>query len=142
MSDQPLSIDILRPQKSHIDLSDKQLPSDFGMDDYKLSKLYDDVILMEFCDVIGDETGSEYILRGSIAIPISQVHNAWRKGKVILTGPNVRQTNVGDIVVFPNNMGILISNLEVTGFGKVKSGVFLNEQRMFGVCEINENRSI
>ena len=79
-------------------------------------------------------------MRGGIAIPVAQVHNAWRKGKVILSGPNVRQTNVGDIVVFPNNMGIPVSNLVVTGHGKVANGLFLNEQRMFGICEINEER--
>lgn len=139
MSQEPLSIDILRPQKSHIDLSDKQLPSDFGFDDYKLTQLYDDVILMEYCDLVENEEGGDYILRGGIAIPVAQVYNAWRKGKVILKGPNVRQTNVGDIVVFPNNMGIPVSNLVVTGHGKVKNGLFLNEQRMFGICEINED---
>jgi cellobiose-specific phosphotransferase system component IIB len=130
-------IDILAPQRSHIDLSDSALPSDFGLDDYVLSKLFDDVMLIEYCDLVtGEETG-DYILRGGIAIPIAQVHNAWRKGKVILRGPNVRYTEVGEIVVFPNNMGIPITNLEVKGYGKVKNGLFLNEQRMFGVCEIN-----
>ena len=135
-----VSIDVLAPQKSHIDLSDKALPSDFGLDDYSLSKLFDDVMLLEYCDLVtGEETG-DYILRGGIAIPVAQVHNAWRKGKVILKGPNVRYTQVGDIVVFPNNMGIPITNLEVTGHGKVKNGLFLNEQRMFGVCEVNAEK--
>jgi hypothetical protein len=130
------SIDLIPTQKSHIDLSDRSLPSDFGMDDYVLSKLYDDVILLEYADLVtGEETG-DYILRGGIAIPIAQIHNAWRKGKVILAGPNVRFTEVGDIVVFPNNMGIPITNLEVENYGKVKSGLFLNEQRMFGICKI------
>jgi cellobiose-specific phosphotransferase system component IIB len=135
-----VSIDVLAPQKSHIDLSDKALPSDFGLDDYSLSKLFDDVMLLEYCDLVtGEETG-DYILRGGIAIPVAQVHNAWRKGKVILKGPNVRYTEVGDIVVFPNNMGIPITNLEVTGHGKVKNALFLNEQRMFGVCDINAEK--
>jgi hypothetical protein len=35
-------------------------------------------------------------------------------------------------------MGSGVSNLEVKGYGKVKNGLFLNEQRMFGVCEVNE----
>ena len=139
MSDQvPLSIDVLRPQKSHIDLADKQLPSDFGLDDYSLTQLYDDVILLEFCDLIGDESGAKFIERRGILLPISQIHNAWRKGKVILAGPNVRQTKVGDIVVFPNNMGIPVTNLVITGHGIVGDGLFLNEQRMFGICEVNK----
>ena len=130
-------IDILAPQKSHIDLSDKALPSDFGLDDYVLSKLFDDVMLLEYCDLVDAGDGADYIPRGGILVPVAQVHNAWRKGKVILRGPNVRYTEVGEIVVFPNNMGIPITNLEVKGYGKVKNGLFLNEQRMFGVCEVN-----
>ena len=124
-----VSIDILTPQKSHIDLADRALPSDFGLDDYKLSKVFDDVILIEYCDVHGSEDGSEYILRGG---------NAWRKGKVVLIGPNVRYTALDEIVVFPNNMGIPITNLEVEGYGKLKNGLFINEQRMFGICKVNE----
>ena len=133
-----MSIDGLLPQKSHIDLSDPMLPSDFGMDDYILSKLFDDVILMEYTDLHTGEEGGDYILRGGIAVPVNQIHNAWRKGKVILKGPGVRYTEVGDIVVFPNNMGIPITNLEVENYGKVKNGLFLNEQRMFGICKLNK----
>ena len=136
-------IDILAPQKSHIDLSDKALPSDFGLDDYVLSKLFDDVMLLEYCDLVtGEGEVGDYIMRGGIAVPVAQVYNAWRKGKVILKGPNVRYTEVGEIVVFPNNMGIPITNLEVKGYGKVKDGLFLNEQRMFGFCEVNSEKII
>lgn len=133
---QKASIDLLPTQKSHIDLSDRSLPSDFGLDDYVLSKLYDDVILLEYADLVSGEETGDYILRGGIAVPVAQVHNAWRKGKVILAGPNVRFTEVGDIVVFPNNMGIPITNLDVDGHGRVKNGLFLNEQRMFGICKV------
>ena len=129
-------IDILAPQKSHINLSDKALPSDFGLDDYKLSKLMDDIMLIEYVDLIGD--GSGEIMRNGVIVPVNMVMNAWRKGVVIIKGPNVRYTEVGDIVIFPSNMGIPITNVEVIGYGKVKNGLFLNEQRMFGVCEINE----
>jgi len=131
------SIDLLIPQRSHIDLSDKMLPSDFGLDDYMLSNLFDDVILIEYCDLQGGEDGAEYILRGGIAIPVNQIHNAWRKGKVILNGPRVQYAKVGDVVVFPNNMGIPITNLDVEGYGKIKNGLFINEQRMFGICKVN-----
>lgn len=133
-----VSIDVLAPQKSHIDLSDKALPSDFGLEDYKLSKILDDVILIEYCDIHGAEDGSEYILRNGLAVPVNQVHNAWRKGKTILVGPNVRMVQVGDIVVFPNNMGIPITNLVVEGHGRLKKGLFINEQRIFGICKLNE----
>lgn len=135
MNEQPqVSIDVLAPQKSHIDLADRSLPSDFGMEDFVLSKLYDDFVLVEFCDLASGE-GGEYVMRGSLAVPVNTLTNAWRKGRVILKGPSARQTNVGDIVVFPNNMGIPISNLEIKGHGKIYKGLFLNEQRMFGICE-------
>jgi cellobiose-specific phosphotransferase system component IIB len=67
---------------------------------------------------------------------VNQIHNAWRKGKIIITGPQVRWVKKGDIVVFPNNMGIPITNLEVEDHGKIKNGLFLNEQRLFGVCKV------
>lgn len=133
---QPASIDLLKPLHSHIDLSDRNLPTDFGLDDYVLSKLMDDVMLIEFCDLESGEDGAEYVLRSGIAIPVNQVHNMWRKGKVILKGPNVRYTDIGEIVLFPANMGIQVSNVEVEGFGKIKKGLFLNEQRMFGICRV------
>jgi cellobiose-specific phosphotransferase system component IIB len=136
MSDQPVSVDVLKPLHSHIDLSDRSLPTDFGLDNYVLSKLMDDVMLIEYCDLESGEDGVEYVMRGGIAIPTNQVHNMWRKGKVILKGPNVRYTDIGEIVLCPANMGIQISNVEVKGHGKIQKGLFLNEQRMFGVCEI------
>lgn len=132
-------IDILAPQKSHIDLNDPNLPTDFGLNDYILSRLMDDVILVEYCDLVKNEGDSgDYVQRGSLLIPVNNVDKMWRKGVVILKGPNVRFTNVGEIVVFPSGMGSGVSNLEVEGYGKVKNGLFLNEQRMFGVCKINE----
>ncbi len=136
MSEQPqASIDLLAPQRSHIDLSNPSVPSDFGLDDYKLCKIIDDVILLEFCDLEASEDGVEYIMRGGIAIPVNQVQNMWRKGVVILKGPRVQFTEVGEIVMFPANMGVKISNVEIDGYGVVKNGLFLNESRMFGICK-------
>ena len=136
MSEQPVaSIDILAPQASHINLADHSLPTDFGLEDYKLTRLMDDVMLIEYCDLQDNQDGVEYVKRGALLIPTAQVHNMWRKGKVILKGPRVQFTQVGEIVMFPANMGVGITNVEVTGFGMVKKGLFINEQRMFGVCE-------
>lgn len=136
MSEQPqVSIDVLPTQASHINLADRSLPTDFGLEDFKLTRLMDDVMLIEYCDLQDSTDGVEYVIRGGIAIPTAQVQNMWRKGKVILKGPRVQFTQVGEIVMFPSNMGVGISNVEVTGFGMVKKGLFINEQRMFGVCE-------
>jgi hypothetical protein len=136
MSEQPqVSIDVLPPQASHINLADKGLPTDFGLEDYSLTRLMDDVMLIEYCDLQDNNDGVEYVKRGGILLPTAQIQNMWRKGKVILKGPRVQFTQVGEIVMFPANMGVGISNVEVTGFGLVKKGLFINEQRMFGVCE-------
>jgi hypothetical protein len=37
--------------------------------------------------------------------------------------------------MFPTNMGIGISNIDVEGHGMLKHGLFINEQRMFGGCK-------
>jgi cellobiose-specific phosphotransferase system component IIB len=131
-----ISIDQAPVQKSHIDLSDRSLPTDFGLDDYVFSKLLDDIILVEYADLVMDDVSGDYIMRKGIAIPVNQIHNAWRKGKVVLAGPQVKWVAVGDIVVFPNNMGIPITNLDIEGHGAIKNGLFLNEQRLFGICKV------
>jgi len=130
-----VSIDTLKTQESHLDLADRQLPTDFNLGDYVLSQPFDDVMLLEFCDLDTDETGNDYVLRGGIAVPVAQITNMWRMGKVLLKGPNVKQCEIGDVVSFPSNMGIPITNLDVEGYGKVKNGIFLNEQRMFAICK-------
>jgi len=40
---------------------------------------------------------------------------------------------------FPNNMGIPIANIEVEGHGTIDKGLFLNEQRIFGIAALNES---
>ncbi len=129
--------DILAPQKSHINLTDPSLPSDFGLDNFRLTKILADVILVEFID-IQSGAGGDYIERNGLAIPINHVLNAWRKGRVILAGNGVRLCEVGDIIVFPSNMGIPITNLEVKDHGRIKNGLFINEERIFGICEHTE----
>lgn len=125
------------PKRSLIDLT-AHSSGDFGLEDYVLSRVMGDVILVEFVDISDD---GESILRNGLYVPVNTLTNAWRKGKVILTGPEVVFTSVGEIVLFPNNLGVAVANIEVKGHGKIKKGLFLNEARMFGVCELNdENR--
>jgi hypothetical protein len=40
--------------------------------------------------------------------------------------------------VFPNDKGASVSNIIVEGYGKLNKGMFLNEQRLFGICTKNE----
>ena len=124
------SIDNLAPTRSLIDLT-TPLKGDFGIEDYELNFIFDDILLIEYAD----ETDRGEIERNGILIPANAMNKAWRRGKVILTGPDVKYTKEGDIVIFPNNMGVTISNVTITNKGKIRNGVFLNEERMFGICK-------
>ena len=98
---------------------------------------FDDILLVEYVD----ETDSGDILRNGIVVPVNAVNKAWRKGKVILAGPNSKYVKTGDIVLFPNNVGVTVANINVDNIGKVKSGLFLNEDRMFGICTPNDDNT-
>ena len=127
------SIDNLAPTRSLIDLT-KSDKGDFGIDDYELSFIFDDILLIEYVD----ETEQGEVERNGILVPTNALTKAWRKGKVILAGPDVKYTKEGDIVIFPNNMGVTISGVLIEGKGKIKKGIFLNEERMFGICKLQD----
>jgi hypothetical protein len=128
------SIDTLAPMKSLIDLSSHS-DGDFGLEDFELSFIFDDILLVEYIDLTDDRDG---ILRNGLYIPTNAMTKAWRKAKVILTGPNALYTKVGDIVVFPNNLGVTIANMAIRNHGVIRNGVFLNENRVFGICKPKE----
>lgn len=125
------SIDTLAPMKSLIDLSSHS-DGDFGLEDLELSFIFADILLVEYIDLSNDRDG---IMRNGLYIPTNAQTKAWRKAKVILVGPNAQYTKVGDIVVFPNNLGVTISNMAIKDHGIIKNGVFLNEDRVFGICK-------
>lgn len=137
----PANIDLLPTQKSLIDLS--ELPKNsfnsvfYG---FSLKQLLDDVLLVRYVDETDD--GSS-IVRNGIVVPVNADTKAWRIGEVILVGPNAKHTNSGDFVCFPNNLGIPVANISVDNYGTLKKGIFLNEQRIFGICSvINDNQTV
>lgn len=135
----PMDIDVLPTQKSLIDLS--ALPKNsFGsvFYGYKLRSILDDVLLVIYAD---ETTDGSTIMRGGLHIPVNADTKAWRVGKVILAGNNVKVAKVNDFVLFPNNMGIPVADIEVVGYGNIKKGIFLNEQRIFGICEQDSNNN-
>ena len=109
---------------------DNYLGHAFALDDWNLTKVLDDILMCQYIDV--SEDGTE-IKRGSIFVPIHTVNFTWRLAKVILAGPDCRTVKEGDIVVFPNDKGIQVANLN-----GLKHVVFLNETRIFGICESKE----
>lgn len=131
------SIDSITPTKGLIDLS-SQNNGNFSIgDDFTLTFVFDDIVLVEYIDEINDGQG-DAILRDGVYVPVAALTKAWRKGKVVLAGPNVKYCKKDDIVIFPNDKGASVSNINITGFGKLKKGMFLNEQRLFGVCTKNK----
>jgi cellobiose-specific phosphotransferase system component IIB len=129
----PSHMDNVKHKKGMIDL-DSNSEGFFGLDDYKLSFVFDDIVLVEFVDEVEDSKGSA-VMRNGLYVPTNVNTKAWRKAKVVLTGPNVAFCKKDDIVIFPNDKGVSVANLEVDGYGKVKKGMFLNEQRMFGIAK-------
>lgn len=130
-------IDVLPTQKSLIDFS--SLPKntfDSVFLGFNLKQVLDDVILATFIDE--SDNGKE-IVRNGILVPINADTRAWRLGQVILVGPNVKHAKPGDVICFPNNMGVPISNIDVDGHGSIKKGIFINEQRIFGICSKRDN---
>ena len=135
------SIDNLAPTRSLIDLT-KTDKGDFGLQDYDLTFLFDDILLIEYVDLAEDfSDGTDAIERNGILIPTNQITMAWRKGKVVLAGPAAKYAKEGDIVLFPNNMGVTIAGVSVPGKGTVDKGIFLNEERMFGICKAKDDNT-
>ncbi len=131
--------------KGLIDL-DTYTNDNFTLLGYKLCKLFDDIILIKYSD-LADETG-DTVMRNGIAIPLAHVEKAWRIGQVVLAGPKCEHVTVDDYVCFPSDRGIPCSNLDVEGIGVLKDAIFLNEQRIFGICKkvdlnkTNENNPV
>lgn len=128
----PNHLDNIKNSNSLIDL-ESHGDGVFALDDYVLSFLFDDVVLVELIDEISDGAGSA-IQRNGLYIPTNAMTKAWRKGRVVLAGPLVKYAEVGKIVIFPNDKGASVSNIIVEGHGKINKGMFLNEQRLFGIC--------
>lgn len=106
---------------------DNYIGNEFNLDGWNLTKVLDDILMCQYIDVNDD--GTE-IKRGSIWVPINTVNFTWRLARVVLAGPDCKTVKEGDVVVFPNDKGISVANMN-----NLKHVVFLNEGRIFGVCE-------
>lgn len=134
----PANIDQLLTTRSLIDLSSHS-SGDFGLDDYELSMILDDILLVEYVDISSD---GDNIVRNGIYIPTNAVTQAWRKARVILVGPNSKYVKKDDIVIFPNTLGVAVANIDIEGYGKIKKGIFLNESRIFGICKVKNESPV
>jgi hypothetical protein len=112
---------------------DNYLGSSFNLEGWTLKKVLDDILMCQYIDVNDD--GTE-IKRGNLWVPINSVNYTWRLAKVILAGPDCKTVKEGNIIVFPNDKGITVSNLN-----GLKHIVFLNESRIFGIAESDVKKS-
>lgn len=106
---------------------DNYIGNELNLEDWTLTNVLDDILMCQYIDI--NEEGTE-IKRGSIWVPINAVNYTWRLAKVILAGPDCKTVKANDVVVFPNDKGIQVANIN-----DLKHVVFLNESRIFGVCE-------
>jgi hypothetical protein len=118
--------------KGTVQLDNYTSSENFNLFGYELSNVLDDIILVKYVDC--NDQGTE-ILKNGVWVPINTSTFTWRIGEVLLAGPNCQLVKVGDHVCFPNDKGIAVGNLEITNHGKVKNSCFLNEDRIFGVCQ-------
>jgi len=133
------NIDLLPTQKSLIDFSELPKNSfDSVFLGYNLKTVLDDILLVKYVDETED--GSN-IVRNGIVVPINADTKAWRIGEVILAGNNVKVAKKGDYVCFPNNLGVPIANIDIDDYGTLKKGIFLNEQRIFGICSLRKDNN-
>jgi len=129
-----VNIDQLAPTKSLIDLSSHS-DNDFGLANFDLCNLFDDLLLATYVDETED---GNCIERGGIIVPKNSVYRAWRVGKVILTGNKCNNVKVDDYIIFPSDKGVSVKNITIEGHGPLTRGVFLNEERLFGICKPKE----
>ena len=95
-------------------------------EDYEVVELLGDVIMAEYADVAAD---GKSLVRNGIILPNEVVDKrAWRVGKVLLVGPNAKQVKIGHHIIFPGDKGIV--GIQKGG----KTVIFLNEERIFGIC--------
>ena len=126
-------------KKGLVDLDTYQNTDSFSLHGYKLRAVMDDIVLAQYVDL--DESGTS-IKRGSVYIPLAHVQRTWRMARVILSGLRCKFTKPGDVVCFPDDKGIKVDILAVSGFdSSLRNCLFLNEDRFFGICEELEDDS-
>ena len=118
--------------KGTIQLDKYTSSENFNLFGFELSNVLDGIILVRFVDC--NDQGTE-VFRNGVWVPINTSTFTWRIGEVLLAGPNCKLVKQGDHVCFPSDKGISVGNLVIANHGKIKNSCFLNEQRVFGVCQ-------
>lgn len=120
-------------QQSAFDFSTMESGNMHVLEGLALKKVLDDVILVAF----DDEPADGMVMRGGLLVPLSHTSKAWRTGRVVLIGHRVKEVSVNDTVMFPNNLGIVVNDVNIVGaddkISTIKKAIFINENRIFGI---------
>lgn len=95
-------------------------------EDFEITELLGDIIMAEMSDCSDD---GKFVERDGIYIDNDMSRNTWRVAKIIMHGAGCSEIiEKGKYIMFPNDKGIrCIQKGE-------KPRIFLNEERIFGVC--------
>lgn len=129
----PLDMATNNRGRSVIDL-DRYEKDGFSLFGFHLTGVLDDIILVEYVDT----NDGRDVVRNGIVLPAAHIQHLWRIGRALLVGPNCKTVKAGNYITFPNDKGIKASGITVKVDGELKrygNAVFLNEPRIFGVCE-------
>lgn len=137
--------DLLLDQYTKASVSDINLESpncagDIAIRGFVLDSLYDDFVFADYIDI-----DNGYIKHESGLVTVdTSASKTWRKARVIMVGPACRNTQPGDIILFPNDKGLPCGEVdyltqisevgETTKYDVVKiakNGIFLSEHRIF-----------
>lgn len=102
---------------------------DFGLENWTLDKVLDNILMVQYADTNEDGTA---VKRGDLWVPLGAVQHTWRVAKVLKAGPKCELVKENDYVVFPNDRGLQVANLN-----GLKHIAFLNEDRIFGIATPN-----
>lgn len=133
---------------SDINLESPNCAGDMALRGFTVKKLYDDFVFADYIDV---DNGFIKHESGLVTIE-SSATKTWRKAKVLMVGPACRNTQVGDIILFPNDKGLPCGEVEYSVHLEeselvpaqdiievAKNGIFLSEHRIFATLNNPNN---
>lgn len=132
MTDADIAEYIPNIDSSLINFESPNLKGDIGLTGYTLEKVFRDDIVVDMVDA---EDG--LIKQGEFFMSANTDTKAWRRAKVIMVGPLVKNYKVGDMVIFPGINGLETGVIDVRqedgSLYHAKNGKFLSEYRIFGI---------
>lgn len=123
--------DYFKAEKSQLNFESTDIHGDIGLAEWILEEVSYDTIVIDFDDITTDG----YKQQGKFLMSNNNV-KAWRRGRVMMVGPDVTSYKVGDLIVFPGVKGMDSGELYVrmpdSTIKHVKNGYFIAEDRVFG----------